>query len=344
MVLVTGGTGLVGSYVLLQLTRKKKQVKALVLGNASKEEEKAEVYRLFKIYEPEEYQQLYDSIQWVEGNLLDVSSLEQAFTGVSQVYHIAGMTTFDERESSLQYKVNVEGTKNMLNLSFERKIEKFCFMSSVATLDLLPKQSFITEESKWNPKAIHSSYDSTKHEAETEVWKASEKGLKVIVAHPGVVLGSSNWEKNGGLLYKLSLREKAFYTSGMAAYIDAEDVAEICIRLMEDSSIVNERFILINENMPFEKIVQFLRKFYDKPLAKKIPDIWLGKLSFLSRIFARIANKQVVSKAEMNTLILKDKYSNEKIKKTLKYTFIPIEETLKFHASNYLQYEQGKNN
>ncbi|MDR2121605.1 MAG: NAD-dependent epimerase/dehydratase family protein [Flavobacteriaceae bacterium] len=336
MILVTGGTGLVGSYVLLQLTRKKRQVRALIRGNSPKKE----VYDLFRLYEPREYQRLYDSIQWTEGDILDIFSLEQAFAGISQVYHIAGKVSFEEREARQLYKINVEGTKNIVNISIEKAIEKFCFISSIATLDLQLNQSVITEKSEWNFKAVHSSYAYSKYGAEMEVWRGSQEGLKVVVVHPGVVLGSGNWERSSGLLYDLTVRNRAFYPSGTTGYVDAEDVAEICTRLMDDDSIVNERYILISENVSYERTIQFLRKIFNKAPAKKIPDSWLEKIAFLSRIFP--VNRKI-SKAVTYTLKGKSEYSGDKVKEVLEYTFIPVEESLKFHANNYLRYKQIKN-
>ncbi len=334
MILVTGGTGLVGSYLLLQLVRKKKQVKILARENAPKEE----VYNLFKIYEPQRYQELYDSLQWEEGDILDVCSLEKALINVSQVYHVAGKVSFDERESRQLYEVNVEGTKNLVNLSVERKIEKFCFISSIATLDLSLDSLLITEQSEWNFKVLHSSYACSKYGAEMEVWRSSQEGLPVVVVHPGVVLGTGNWERSSGLLYDMTIRNRAYYSSGGTGYVDAEDVAEISVRLM-DSSIVNERYILVSKNASYEKVFQFLRNHFKKNKVKKISDFWLTKLAFLTRI---LPVKRKISRAAVVALTGKTEYSSEKIQKTLDYTFIPLEKSLKFHADNYLQYKQTK--
>ncbi|MDR1876510.1 MAG: NAD-dependent epimerase/dehydratase family protein [Flavobacteriaceae bacterium] len=336
MILVTGGTGLVGSYVLLQLARNKKQVRALIRNNASKEE----VYNLFRLYEPKQYQELYDSLQWMVGDILNVLSLEESFVGISQVYHVAGKVSFEERDSKQLYKINIEGTKNLVNLSIEKKINKFCFISSIAVLDQQFDQPEITEEAQWNFKAPHSSYACSKYGAELEVWRGAEEGLPVIVVLPGIVLGSGNWERSSGLLYDMALRDKAFYPSGVTGYVDAEDVAEICVRLM-DSSINNERYILVSENVSYESVFQFLRNYFDREPAKEISNFRLGKLAFLSRI---LPVKRKISKAVFYALTGKPQYSNKKIRETLSFIFIPCEESLKFHAGNYLQYKQIKDN
>ena len=335
MILVTGGTGLVGSYVLLQLVRKRKKVKVLVRKDASRKE----VYSLFQLYEPQQYQQLYDFLIWEEGDILDIPSLEKAFSGVSQVYHVAGKVTFNENEVSQLYKVNVEGTRNLVNVSIEHGVEKFCFISSIATLDAQLDQEYITEKAEWNFKAIHSSYACSKYGAEMEVWRGSQEGLNVLVVCPGVILGSGNWERSSGVLYDKIL-EVPFYTSGSTGYVDAEDVAEVCVQLMANQSVTNEKYILVSENASYEQITRLIRTHLKKKPARKISDFWLGKMAFLSRI---LPVKTRISKAAYSALTGNSEYSNQKIREEINYTFIPLEKSLQYHIKNYLQYKQIKN-
>lgn len=336
MILVTGGTGLVGSYILLQLVRDNKKVRVLSRVNAPKEE----VLELFKIYEPEKYLQFYNSLQWVEGDILDIFSLELALEGITQVYHVAGKVSFNENEKEELYKINVEGTKNIINISIEKQIEKFCFISSIATLDILPDQSYIDEKAEWNLKVIHSSYASSKYGAEMEVWRGSQEGLKVIIVNLGVILGSGNWERSSGLLYDMTINKHAFYPSGTTGYIDAEDVSKICVQLMDNNDIVNEKYVLVGENASYQKVFYILRKYFNEKPAIKISDFWLSKIAFLSRI---LPGKKKLSKAVYLALTGNAQYSNKKIKAILDFPFTSLEDSLKFHANNYLHYKKIKN-
>ncbi|WP_128330721.1 SDR family oxidoreductase [Apibacter sp. HY039] len=336
MILVTGGTGLLGSYILLQLAKiNNSRIRVLVRAEASKNE----ILELFKLYEPESYNCLFNKIEWTEGDVLNLSSVEKALQGVSQVYHIAGKVSFNEHDRAELYKVNVEGTKNMVNLSIENNIDKFCFISSIATLDPMLGKTQIDEESEWNFKVHHSSYACSKYGAEMEVWRGSQEGLKVVIVHPGVILGSRNWKRSSGVLYEMVSKKQLLYTSGKTAYVDAWDVAAICIRLM-NSPIYNQRYILISENVSYKKVFTLLRNYFNKSKPFKISDFWLGTIALIIRM---ITLNRVMSKSVVDALTSKTEYSNKKIVNELAYSFIPVEESLKIHAQNFVKYKNNKN-
>lgn len=336
MILVTGGTGLVGSYLLLKLAEKGNQVKALYRSEDSKQE----VFNLFKLYEPERFKELYDSLQWIKGDILDIISLDEAFTDVTKVYHVAGKVSFDEKDKKELRKINIEGTQNMVNLSINHKIDKFCYISSIATLDPNLEDSSINENAEWNFKFNHSSYACSKYGAEMEVWRGSQEGLHVLVVYPGIVLGSGNWKRGNGLLYDQAYADRAYYTSGITGCIDASDVADICIRLMDDPSISNEKFILTADNISYKNLMCLLRKELNRKPPIKISNSLLKRISVLSRF---LPGKKTLSKPVYLALTSQNTYSNDKIKKLFSYAFIPIQDSLKFHAKNYLQYKKLSN-
>ncbi|MDR3272641.1 MAG: NAD-dependent epimerase/dehydratase family protein [Flavobacteriaceae bacterium] len=333
MILITGGTGLAGSYFLLEFSRKNKNFKALARKNASKQK----VLDLFKLYEPERAEEFFQRIEWVEGDLQDIPSLESALEGVSEVYHLAEKVSFDEKKADELYKINVEGTKNLVSLCIDKKINKFCFAGNIAILDPKLDGTKITEEAEWDFKRLHSDYAASKYGAEMEVWRGSQEGLNVVIVNTGIVLGSGNWGQSCGTLYDFA-RKSIFFPSGTTGYIDVSDMAEICIRLM-DSEIANERFILVSENVSYEKVIQTLRNIFKQKNARPISDFWLKKIAFLSRIQPFVPS---LSKASVAGLTGKSEYSNEKIKKMLNYEFQPIEKSLEFHAKNYLKQKKFK--
>jgi dihydroflavonol-4-reductase len=336
MILVTGGTGLVGSYLLLKLAGKFKQVKVLYRNDSSKQE----VYNLFKLYEPERFKKLYKSLQWTEGDILDIISLEEAFTGVTEVYHVAGKVSFNEKDKKELRKINIEGTQNMVNLSISNKIDKFCYISSIATLDSNFEELYINENAEWNFKFNHSSYACSKYGAEREVWRGSQEGLNVLVVYPGIVLGSGNWKRSNGILYNRAYSNRAYYTTGYTGFIDASDVAEICIRLMDDPTIHNDKFILTADNISYMDFMFILRKELKRKPPVKISNFLLKKVYILSQL---LPIKEKISKPVFLALTSQNKYSNDKIKKLLSYSFIPIKDSLKIHANNYLQYKKLNN-
>src|SRR5699024_10837800 len=97
-----------------------------------------------------------DLVEWVQCDILDIPALESAFTGIKEVYHCAGLVSFDERDRARLRKINIEGTANMVNLALHYKIEKFCHLSSVAALGSETDAKPVTEQSPRNNNAWHS--------------------------------------------------------------------------------------------------------------------------------------------------------------------------------------------
>ena len=213
MILVTGGTGLVGAHLLLQLVANETTVRALFRLEASKEK----TYNLFKLVNKEEE---FSKIEWVCGDILDIPSLEIAFQGINLVYHCAGFISFDPNKENQLRQTNIQGTANIVNFCIDKKVQKLCHVSSIAALgDLLPNEKVITEKSEWNPEKPHSDYAISKYGAEMEIWRGYQEGLKVVIVNPGIILGIGFWNQSSGLLFKIVKNKLLFYTSGISGYI-----------------------------------------------------------------------------------------------------------------------------
>src|SRR6478672_3826145 len=156
MVLVTGGTGLIGSHVLLHLLENGENVRAIYRTEKHLQKTKA----LFDYYSKPE---LFLKIDWIVADIIDVPSLETAFQNIDAVYHCAGFISFDPKDENLLRKINIEGTANIVNFCIDRKVTKLCHVSSIAALGDLTKfkndtskPKLINEETEWNPETLHS--------------------------------------------------------------------------------------------------------------------------------------------------------------------------------------------
>ena len=121
MILVTGGTGLVGAHLLLHLVKNHDSVRAIHREGSDLQN----VAKVFSYYE-ENSTSLFQKIDWVPADINDIPALESAFTDVEYVYHAAAMISFDPGNFKQLMKVNAEGTANIINLSIENSIQKFC--------------------------------------------------------------------------------------------------------------------------------------------------------------------------------------------------------------------------
>ena len=144
MVFVTGGTGLLGSHLIVHLIRNGEEVRALY-------RDKKKIDKRKKHLLPEE-QALYERAEWVEGNILDIHSLEDQMVDVDHVYHCAAKVSFNPKHKDHLVKINIEGTANVVNTAINCGVKKLCHVSSVSALGKPDKEKFITEESSWLEK------------------------------------------------------------------------------------------------------------------------------------------------------------------------------------------------
>ncbi|MGA9638928.1 NAD-dependent epimerase/dehydratase family protein, partial [Flavobacterium sp.] len=140
MILVTGGTGLVGAHLLLHLVENEEKVRAIYRSSKSIEKTKS----LFALYKKEA---LFSRIDWQVGDITDIPSLEKVFIGIEYVYHCAAIISFDPKNENALRKINIEGTANIVNFCIAKNVTKLCHLSSIAALgDLAEHETILTEE------------------------------------------------------------------------------------------------------------------------------------------------------------------------------------------------------
>ncbi|MCC9017375.1 NAD-dependent epimerase/dehydratase family protein [Flavobacterium lipolyticum] len=316
MVLITGGTGLVGAHLLLHLIENGENVRAIYRTQNNIQKTKS-VFELYKKVD------LFEKIEWLEADILDVPSLETAFSGIDYVYHCAALISFDPKDEELLRKTNIEGTANMVNFSIAKNIKKFCFISSIAALgDLAAHETYITEETDWNPEKPHSDYAISKYGAEMEVWRGLQEGLDVIILNPGVILGPIPKNKThiqgSAELYAKVANGLSFYTLGSTGFVTITDVIKIADTLMK-SDIKNERFTLIADNIVFKDILDTIADALKvkRPTVHATP-LFMNFLWVVDGIFSTLFfQKRRLTKATAKASYSSNLYSNEKIKTAL---------------------------
>lgn len=321
MILITGATGLVGSHLAMHLLENNESVRAIYRTSSSIEKTKS----LFALYNKELF---FEKIEWVEADIIDVTTLEIAFKNIEYVYHCAALISFDSKDEKKLRKINIEGTANVINFCLEFNVKKICYVSSIAALgDLKEPEIDVTEETLWNPEIYHSDYAISKYGAEMEIWRGQQEGLNTVVINPGVILGPGFYENGSGEIFAKVKNGLWFYTKGSTGFVTVNDVVKIMVQLMK-SDISGERFIAIAENISFENVMHTIAKvmkvkppsIYAKPWLTEI--IW--RLDWISSNVFMQTRK--LSKSMAESLHTSDKISNEKVKNTLKYNFQNIEE------------------
>jgi len=331
MILVTGGTGLVGSHLLYQLTSQNKQVRAIYRTSESLDS----VKKVFS-YFTDNSEALFSKIEWIKADITDVPSLEKVFVNVKVVYHVAALVSFNPKEYRKMRQVNIEGTANVVNYSIACNVQKFCFVSSIAAIGDSINNEVVTEENDWSIESGNNGYSITKHGAEMEVWRASQEGIDVIIVNPGVILGAGFWDVNTGQLFSKVAKGFKYFTEGITGFVGVTDVAKSMINLTE-SNVKNQGFILVSENISFKEVFTEIAK----NLEKDPPTINISKTitSFLRRIDAIrsfiTGKKRVITKDSANSLHRKTYYSSKKIKNSIGFEFTPIKSVIKEVCASY---------
>lgn len=275
-ILVTGATGFIGSHLLRRLLRggDTAQIVAMKRQN-SRMELVADIA---------------DQVQWVNGDILDVSFLEDILRGgeIGKIFHTAAIVSFDPRDRKAMYQTNVEGTANIVNLAVDFEIEKLIYVSSVAAIGRPAKEPNISEKTKWSQSELNTHYAISKYKAEQEVWRGAAEGLNVAIVNPATVLGAQFWGQGTGRMFEQVWNGLRFYTQGITGFVDVRDVADFLVRLSE-SPITEERFILSGENLPYKTMFETIAKQLEKPMPNiKINPFLAGlawRIEWLKSIF-----------------------------------------------------------
>ncbi len=332
MILVTGGTGLIGSHLLFHLINNGNSVRSNYRTEASIKK----VHKVFGYY-TDNPSILVEQIDWVKADITDLGGLDCLFDGIDQVYHCAALISFDPKDYKILERTNVEGTANIVNLSLKYGIKKLCYVSSIAAIGPSIKQKEITEENEWNETSA-SVYGITKYEAELEVWRGSQEGLNIVIVNPGVVIGPGFWKSGSGTFFTYASKEKKYFIPGGTGFVAINDVINAMTVLM-DSNIKTERFILVNQNMTYKQLFhKIVPKLGVEPPTKKVSKFMLEVFWRWDWIRSNVFGKRrKLSKSVAKGLYHQDNYSSEKIKTKLDFTFQDFDKSIAFCCSKFIE-------
>ena len=330
MIFVTGATGILGRIIVLELLKRGKHVRASKRPGSNINEVKHSYS--FYTENPDDF---FNKIEWVNVDFDDLDSLQTVLIGVDEVYHCAAKVSFHPKDEKEMYHTNIKGTENLLFACDNSSVQKFLHVSSIAVLDGFNEKGELDEESELNPKLEHSAYAISKHLSEMEVWRASAEGLNTIIINPGMIVGTGNWKQSSGELFS-TFEKNSFTFSGSSAYVDVRDVAKIAVDLMEKDKF-GERFILISESKKYAEIGNQIRKKLGLKEAKILSQTILNIGRWLNIFFGwLIPQLKMATKTNIEAVTSSSVISNKKVKDTLDYQFIPVQESIDFHLNNYI--------
>ena len=332
MIFVTGGTGVLGNQLLFDLTHAQNAVRALYRS----QKKVAQTKRFFQKQNPESFQAQFDRIEWVQGNILDVTSLDELLPGCTHVYHCAALVSFHREDYFQLMEVNREGTANVVNACLDHNIEKLCYVSSTAAIGGSAEQ-ITTEETKWKNTPTTTGYSISKYSAEKEIWRGIEEGLNAVMVNPCVILGAGNWDDSSLTVFRTVSKGTRFYPPGANATVDARDVSYIMIQLM-NSEIHSERFLCIGSNQSFKDLMtaiahQLGAKTPSKPVKKWMVSL-ARRLLKLGSFFT--SKRPAITKETVNALFDQRSYDSSKIRERLQFEFRELDETIRYSIEGRL--------
>jgi dihydroflavonol-4-reductase len=308
-ILVTGATGFLGHHLVKRLVQDGYDVRVL--------EDKSSSMDLIKDLK----------LEATEGDIRDFEAVRKAVKGCEIVFHLAGIISYWNRQDSLQFEVNVVGTKNVLKSCLEEKVKRLIYTSSTAAVGF-ETGKLANEETVFNLGNLDIAYCDTKYLAEKEVQKAVKEGLDAVIVCPGSIYGSGDIRriKEDPVFPKgiFSL----FYVDGGLGVVDVNDVVEGEILAWEKGK-KGERYILVGENLSFYEIRKTLAEILGKnPPRIKMPSFLFLALSYFLNWISYLTGKRpkfTPENARLNKIFLY--YSNEKAKKELGMKFRPFKES-----------------
>ncbi|MCW3124771.1 MAG: NAD-dependent epimerase/dehydratase [Bacteroidetes bacterium] len=328
MVLVTGANGLVGSYLVKELIKKGERVRGLRRTSSD--------LSLLDGYTGQ--------LEWVEGDVRDIFSLEEAMKGITKVYHVAALISMQPHDLDLMLSINAEGTANVVDAALGSGIEKLLYVSSVAAFGR-PERAvkMIDENYDVKDSKDNFAYYKSKLYAEREIWRGIAEGLNAVIINPSTILGGGFWNIPPNGLFGHVHSGLPFYTTGVNGFVDVRDVVEIAIRLM-DSDISGEKFIVSSENLSFREVMWMAADAMKTRRPYIRSSKMLGEIAWRLEALINIFGKPPVLITRDSVALGQNDfyYNNDKVRKALNFTFRPVGDTIAEVAAAYLRSRREK--
>ena len=257
-IFITGATGYIGNILALKLAESNNSVHALV-------RQRSQAKNLN-----------HPNIKMFEGDVTDIDSINKAMDGCDHVFHLASFVRLWTRPSDIFFKVNVEGTNNVLAAALEKNVSCFVYTSSTAVFGISLTEP-LTEN---DPRIIgfNNDYDLSKCMAEKLVMDYAAKGLHALIVNPSRVYGpgvetySNPFTRFLRALIKGKIVPVPKCPDVTANYSYVHDVVDGHILAMKYGQ-AGERYILGGENISYKQMLSYIREVLPKGHT-----IWLPKL------------------------------------------------------------------
>jgi len=303
--LITGAGGFVGSAVIRQLIKTDHEVRALVRAGSDRRNLSGLPVELF------------------EGDLIDTSSLRQAVSGCEILYHVAADYRLWIPDPETMYRINVDGTRNLMRCAAEAGINRIVYTSSVAALGLSADGSAADENTPVNLDSKIGHYKRSKYLAEQEVLKlVREEHLPIIIVNPSTPVGPRDIKPTPTgriILDMLNQRMPAYVDTGLNI-VHVDDVARGHLSAFEHGEY-GEKYILGGENMSLKGFLDIICQISGlKAPVIKLPHTAVLPIAWLAERWAGISGKEPIATVDAVRMARQNMFfSSTKAKEKLHY-------------------------
>ncbi|MBW4888245.1 NAD-dependent epimerase/dehydratase family protein [Mucilaginibacter sp. HMF5004] len=309
--LVTGATGFLGAEVVKQLAATGDNI------TCTKRELSKIPQQLLAI----------QNIRWLDADVLDIPALDDAFDGITHVYHCAAIVSFNPARKAEMVKTNVEGTANIVNLCLKNGV-RLVHVSSIAAIGMAKPGQLTTENNHLEETPHEDGYAISKYESEMEVWRGIAEGLDAVIVNPSLIIGAAAGTEGTGKIFAGVRKGMKYYTGGSCGFVDVEDVAKSMIALM-DTDITGKRYIINAENWTWKNLLTEAAENFDlKPPQREAKPWMLGLAWRVSVVLGAISGFRGLDKVSAQAASKSMNYCNKKIKKAIGIEFKPVSKSI----------------
>jgi dihydroflavonol-4-reductase len=322
LTLVTGGSGFVGSHVASLLAERGDDLR-LLLRPKSKLDNLGDL-----------------EFDRVDADVLDRRAVRRAMKGVERVFHCAGLVSTRRSDVELLYRVNVEGTRIVLEEALRAGVERVVHTSSVGSLGPAPAQGKAVDERQlFTAGRLGIHYINSKHEGEVEALRIAAQGLPVVVVNPGHVFGSGDLHHGSTTIVRRFLYGRIpIYANGGLNVVAVEDVARGHL-LADERGTPGERYILGNRNYSLDRLFSDLSRLsgVEPPPLRLQPAMALRLATALEA--AAGDGRVPISSQDVKLMTNWWVYRNTKAKRELGFQPSPHEDTIEETVEWYMERE-----
>jgi dihydroflavonol-4-reductase len=267
-VLVTGGSGFIGQHLVSALVARGRQTRVLDLHPPA---------------------HMLPDVQYVEGSVLNPDLVEEAMSGVGEVYHLAGLPGMWLPDKKDFHAVNCRGTEVVIAAARKRGVTRFLHCSTESILfPSSASEGAVAEDALLAADAMPGPYTRSKMLAEQFAMQAAASGFPLVVGSPTMPIGPhdhNHTPPTAMLRHFLDGRVQP-YLDFVVNLVDVRDVAAGLILVMEGGQ-VGHRYILGSEGIPLKKVLELVtaisgRRHLHIPVSGRVAETATAMLEFIA--------------------------------------------------------------